>query len=165
MSSDKLGFFLVFLWYFCVLKVMLFLVTKKENIKCTNCPISTHLAKKVTCACHACLCFSYCLYIHSSSLFRFHAKFFFFFPGQYRKMQLSQARSIWFCWQSKVDSMEWSWWSFKGWLKCLLFTLQFMRLLLFIERIGGKLLYVVLRPFFPNLIFLILSMLPKILYM
>ena len=57
---------------------MLFLVTKKENIKCTNCPISTHPTKKVTCACHACLCFSYCLYIHSSSLFRFHAKFFLF---------------------------------------------------------------------------------------
>ena len=40
---------------------MLFLVTKKENIKCTNCPISTHPAEKVTCACYACLCFSYCL--------------------------------------------------------------------------------------------------------
>ena len=132
MSSDKLGFFLVFLWYFCFLKVMLFLVTKKGNIKCTNCPISTHPAKKkLVHATHAyVLVIVY--YIHSSSLFRFHAKFFFFFPGQCRKMQLSQTRSIWFCWQSKVDSMEWSWWSFKGWLKCLLFSLKFMRLLLFI---------------------------------
>ena len=30
---------------------------KNGNIKYTNCPISTHLAKKVTLACYVCICF------------------------------------------------------------------------------------------------------------
>ena len=42
--------------YFRFLKVMLFSVTKMKTSR-TNCPISTHLAVKITLACNACLCF------------------------------------------------------------------------------------------------------------
>ena len=140
---------------------MLFLVTKKENIKCTNCPISTHPAEKVTCACYTCLCFSYCL------CFKISCKIFLFLSRAVSENAIlpSQEHLILLAKQSGQHGMILV--IFQRLIKvpALLFTLQFMRLLLFIERIGGKLLYVVLRPFFPNLILLILSMHPKILYM
>ena len=40
------------MWYFCSIE-------SYENIRNTNCPILTYLAKKVTLACYVCLCFSW----------------------------------------------------------------------------------------------------------
>ena len=53
-SSDKLGFFLL---YFGSFESCAIFGYKNKNIKYTNCPISTHPAKKITLACYTCLCF------------------------------------------------------------------------------------------------------------
>ena len=55
-SSDKLGCFLSFCDIFVFWKLC-YVSDKNENIKCTNCPTSTHPAKNITLACWACLCF------------------------------------------------------------------------------------------------------------
>ena len=54
-SSDKLGCFLSFCDIFVFWKLC-YVSDKNENIKCTNCPTSTHPAKNITLACWACLC-------------------------------------------------------------------------------------------------------------
>ena len=54
-SSDKSGFFCLSA-IFSFFEIYDFFGDKNENIKCTNCPISTHPAEKVTLACYAYLC-------------------------------------------------------------------------------------------------------------
>ena len=54
-SSDKIGFFLSFIFIFFFLSYALF-GNKNENIENTNCSISTYPAKKITLACYTYLC-------------------------------------------------------------------------------------------------------------
>ena len=60
-SSDKLGCFLSFCDIFVFWKLC-YVSDKNENIKCTNCPTSTHPAKNITLACWVCLCFWLCFF-------------------------------------------------------------------------------------------------------
>ena len=88
---------------------MLFLVTKKGNIKCTNCPISTHPAKKKTCACHACLCFSY-VYIYIVQVFSdFMQNFSFSFQGSIGKCNSPKPGAFDF-----VGKAKWTAWNDLG---------------------------------------------------
>ena len=54
-TSDKLVFICLSAIYSFFENFALF-SDKNDNIEYTNCPISTHPAKKITLACYACLC-------------------------------------------------------------------------------------------------------------
>ena len=55
-SSDKFGFFCLFAIFSLFESCALF-GDENENIRYTNCPMSTHPVEKIALACYACLCF------------------------------------------------------------------------------------------------------------
>ena len=55
-TSDKLVFYPSFCNIFFFFENYALFSDKNDNIEYTDCPISTHPAKKITLACYACLC-------------------------------------------------------------------------------------------------------------